>query len=390
MRTLRNQPFPQDGNDVKFPDGQIRNETDTEPGTPVVRELYGDVITNIYSIIRDSGINFTETEDSEDTQYQLLDALKLFTNKLNDLRQTISVSQESISVMFNLDNIPDNYLFIGKNTDEITKGINYTITSTGNNEYPVIFSNTIPASSVVLSVFNQTGLEIIPISSLSENTQSINTPFGAPLSFNSSDRLLYLSQGNIIDNFPRNYQVELLINSDQSVNDIKILQAVAIKNKLLCFTIRESTLDYQLFYLNLSDLSVLQGEINIPLTSGSNNDPYMYTDGDLIYFTNSNDSINSSGNNNDIGVFSLDETSFELTSSRSFSLDILFQKTTNVFVDPDNSYIYTYINGNLLRFNMDSSSGELIGFFNVVNGAVFRFNGNTYYSNGSLATQWNY
>ena len=48
MRTIRDLPIVQDGNNTLFPDGQIKNETATDPGTPVVREIYGDVITNIY------------------------------------------------------------------------------------------------------------------------------------------------------------------------------------------------------------------------------------------------------------------------------------------------------------------------------------------------------
>ena len=48
MRTIRDLPIVQDGNNTLFPDGQIKNETATDPGTPVVREIYGDVNLSIW------------------------------------------------------------------------------------------------------------------------------------------------------------------------------------------------------------------------------------------------------------------------------------------------------------------------------------------------------
>ena len=51
MRVLKNLNVPQDEDAAKFPDGQIQNQTATVAGTPVVREVYGDILTNRLSII---------------------------------------------------------------------------------------------------------------------------------------------------------------------------------------------------------------------------------------------------------------------------------------------------------------------------------------------------
>src|SRR5690606_8659761 len=112
---------------------QIRNENadGTILGTPVVREIYGDILTNIYAIIKNAGLDFTETEDSETTQYQLLDALKVFFNKTNDLQQLLTVNALNINSAFSFDNMPENYVFIGKLTEDISAGVNYSLNSLG-------------------------------------------------------------------------------------------------------------------------------------------------------------------------------------------------------------------------------------------------------------------
>ena len=89
MRTIKNLPVPKEQDLVKFPNSTILNETDTNDGTPVVREIYGDFITNIYAFLVDRGIIPNEIEDNEVNGYQFLDALKLNVNKLNDVRRVL-------------------------------------------------------------------------------------------------------------------------------------------------------------------------------------------------------------------------------------------------------------------------------------------------------------
>ena len=48
-----------------FPFGAIINETDTEDGTPVVREIYNDLLVNCYKILTLAGITPNGGEDSE-------------------------------------------------------------------------------------------------------------------------------------------------------------------------------------------------------------------------------------------------------------------------------------------------------------------------------------
>ena len=47
MRTLKQLGFIHDVNYTLFPQGAILNETDNNDGTPVVREVYGDILSNV-------------------------------------------------------------------------------------------------------------------------------------------------------------------------------------------------------------------------------------------------------------------------------------------------------------------------------------------------------
>jgi len=57
MRTIKLIPgIAKNTDTTKFPDSTIKNEVDGDEGTPVVEEIYGDVLTNIYKLLRLSGV----------------------------------------------------------------------------------------------------------------------------------------------------------------------------------------------------------------------------------------------------------------------------------------------------------------------------------------------
>jgi hypothetical protein len=391
MRTLRQLPVAQDGNDSKFPNGQIKNQDNVALGTPVVRELYGDIITNIYKIIESTGIEFTQDEDSEDTQYQLFDALKIFTNNLNDLEQVLTVNEQAISVGFNIDGLPNRYLFMGKLTEAISSEEVYSIQGTGEESYAINPTQNIAASSIVLVVLNSAGTTIMNLSSESSTmNESLNVSFGDPLSFNSSNTLLYFANGDILTDTPASFKIEESIQVAEATANVKVVQTIAFKNKLICLTLNTSSLKYKAFAFALSDLTTIEGEINIPDTEGVDNQPYMYCDGEFLYFTNSGITINSTTDNFRIGKFSFDEINLTINSVSFFEIDSTFEKTTNVFINKDNQLLYSFTNGSLISYSFDSAPKIEVGFFNTVNGLVFKFNNSTYYSNGENAKKWNY
>lgn len=393
MRTIRQLPIPQDGDNTKFPDGQIRNETTTETGTPVVREIYGDILTNIYKILRDAGITPNQQEDSETNGYQLLEALKVFANNTNDKRQLLNVSATNITAGFNFDNMPQNYVFIGIVSEALDVNESYDLLSGlgGSASYAVNLTTDIPASSTVLVIVNSTGSTILSIGAAltSQSTAILTTAFGTPLSFNDSSTLYYLSQGVIMTDYPRAYDVHSVIEGELG-KPIAFIDAILFKKKLLCLCFDPDTLHYRIFAFNESNLNALDGEVNFDTDTGVDNQPYMYCDGKFLYFTNTKDPINGSINDFEVLQCNFDESALEITAVSPLTLDNRFEKTTNVFIDADGQKIYTFIAGTLYSYPFNGSNRTQVGFFPTIDGVVFEFNKNTYYSNGNVATQWAY
>lgn len=391
MRTIKGQGFPQDGNDVKWPDGQIRNETLGVSGTPVVRELYGDIVTNVYKILRYAGVEPTETEDGENTQYQLLEALKKFANELNDIQQVVTVDDLVMTVVFNFDSLPDDYVFIAKVTEDVIANEDYEISGSGDKTYNLMTPVTIPASSLVLVTLNEDGCSISQLNSnLDLSGKYISTPFGTPLSFNDSNRMLYYSDGILFDDAPRSFLIRNRIQTFAGSLNVEICDVIFHKKRLICLTLDTNTLEYKIYCFSDADLNTVLGASDIALSNADNNVPYMYCDGDFVYFSNSTAEVNDSANDNDFAKFRFDANSLEFVYVTTFDIDASFQKTTNVFLDGANAKLFTFISGELISYEFGTAVIENLGFFNTLDGVVFKFNKYTYYSNGEISTRWQY
>lgn len=394
MKTIKGQPIAQDGNDALFPDGQIRDKTLTQAGTPVVRGVYGDVLTNIYAILRDAGIEPNQQEDSETNGYQLLDALKVFVNDLNDIQQLLTVSDDEINTTFNFDNLPDNYIFFGKVTESLVFGDDYTLKSgdEGTASYPVTIVADIDASSIVMVVLNESGTNLFNLTSLfaQASEEVINTPFGTPLGFNELKKVLYLSSGYILSDLPESFAVQNSIRVYASDGNINVIDAIVHKKKLICLTYNDMTFEYKIFCFNASDMNTVVGEVPFQVSNVTNNQPYMYCDGEYVYFTNSTSDANDSPNDFDIAKFYFSDIPLSLSYAGSFSIENTFEKTTNVFFDKSLNCLYTFVSGQLAKYNIATSTKTDIGVFNTIDGAVFKLNNNTYYTNGGVATKWMY
>jgi len=389
MRTIKGQNFPQDGNDLIFPDGQIRNETPTDTGTPVVRELYGDIIVNIYKILRYAGIQPNELEDSEVSGYQLLNALKKFANELNDIQQVLTVHALNITALFNFDHLPDNYVFIGKITEDVLPGLNYTIKGSGDDEFPLVSPVIIQASSLVLVTLNEAGCSIAQLNQVSTLADKyLGTPFGTPLSSNSSNKMLYYADGVLFDDNPKSYLIKNRIQTYSSNLNLEICQVIFHRKHLICLTIDTVTFEYKIYCFEQGDFNTVVGESNIAVDNSVNNFPYMYSDSSFVYFSNSTDELNGSNDDFSFGKFLFNIGTLAMQYAGGFGVENSFQKTTNAFISED--MIYTFISGELNSYKFGTDNVEFLGLFNTIDGVVFKFNGSTYYSNGEIAAKWGY
>ena len=384
MRTIRDLPIVQDGNNTLFPDGQIKNETATDPGTPVVREIYGDVITNIYKIIRDAGVDFTETEDSERTQYQLLDALKVFVNELNDVLQVLTVDENDVSINVDLDNLPNNYVFIGQVSELLASSETYDLTGTGDNSYVFSTDSDIKANSQVLLVIqNSSVAKIIDLSKETSQT-TISLPYSGVLSYNSTNTSYYLSDGFILNNGPEATNVQQVIRVDQNDNDILIYDAVIHKGALICMAKTDAATVYDIYVFTLTNLNTVANKLTVTQQASTDHVPYLFADAGFIYLSNNG---NNTADNFKVRSYFLGLKPFTLTQSSDLTLNSDFQKSTNYFIK--DSKFFTFINGNLYSYPFTGGTRNFEKFLNNTNGQVFTQDSKIYFKSGFIGNLWN-
>lgn len=376
MRVLRQLGVAQDTDLTKFPDGQIQNEDEStgKEGTPVVREVYGEIITNIYAILRDAGITANGIEDNEIAGYQLLDALKQFSNNTNDLEQIISVSGAELTVGLDISVLPDKFVFIGRLSDALSNGVNYTLNDTVN----LTVNKDILASSNVICILDQSGVRLIDLSSLEDENTSLHTPFGAPLSFNDTSTVYYLSKGVIMTDHPVSYNIQNSIRVSSGEFSSVVTDAIIFNGKLIVTYVFGALFDTS--RVAIFDMTDLNSVVNYNVRSVGVNQ-YMYCDGSFVYFTNYLDG----------GDYAIEKNTFSGTAFNfvsNFDIDSTFVKTTNVFIKNDN--LYTFTNGNLYSYPLGTGNRSLAGNYPITNGVVFSHNNIIYYSNGNFASKWNF
>jgi hypothetical protein len=390
MRTIGNLPIPKKvGSEFPF-NATIQNETATEQGTPVIEQIYGDLLMNFYKLMSLCGVTPSETQDNNLTQFQIIDALKLFSNELNDLNQLIKVDGLDLGVSFDFDLLPEDYIFIGKLAEDILASNNYTINGLGSNSYSINSNVDINALQTVLITLKASGSTITLIDGLnSVNDNLINVSFERPLSFNNSNKMYYYFSGKIITDEPRAYNIQNTIQVYGSNLDLSVVDIIVHKNKLICLCFDSSATTYRIFCFQTTNLSVVESEVFIPSSSSTNYEPYMFSDANHVYFTNSSSTLNISSADNEIGKFLFDETTFEFIPISDFELQDDFEKTTNTVISGSSDYFYTFVSGNLWKYEVSTATREFLGAFNTIDGRIFKFNSKTYYTNGSVATKWN-
>lgn len=67
-----------DAPNAEYPSGRIRNEDSPVVGTPIIEELYGDIIQFFHKLIRLGGITLNGLPESETNTFQLIEALQSY------------------------------------------------------------------------------------------------------------------------------------------------------------------------------------------------------------------------------------------------------------------------------------------------------------------------
>lgn len=383
MRTIKNLVVPQN-DDAKFPFSTIKNETDTEEGTPVVEEIYGDVLTNLYKLLQATGIVPTGTQDSDTSQYQILEALKKLPNTLNDIEQILTLTGTVWSIPLPIELLPNKYFFLARATDAYSNGGTYTFKGSGATEYP-FSSSGFKASDELLLIIDTSGVRAYSLAFLETVTDDVFTVMGLPIAFNDSNKMYYQSGGNMISDTPSINYLESIIRVDVS-NGTVIVNDILISNGyVLCFCLIPASNTYFFRQFALTDLSVSFAVtlVGTSFANSSDFEPYVYAKQATVYVTNA---MNSSANDYSITKLIYNVGAATLTLASSLNLDVTFEKTSNSVVK--NELLYTLVTGVLSSYSLTTGTKTVLGDYGSINGNLFGFNGKTYFSSGEVAKAW--
>lgn len=383
MRTIKNLAIPQNS-DPKFPFSTIRNETDTEDGTPVVEEIYGDILTNAYKLLQSVGLVPTGTQDSDTSQYQILEALKLLPNSLNDIEQVLSLSATTWGISFNLDYLPNKYVFVARASEDYVAGTSYSFKGSTATEYP-FSSSGFKASDELLVIIDQSSVRAYSLSSLGGSSSEVFTVMGTPVAFNDTTKVWYQEEGKLMSDVPSVDYLENIIRVDISNGTVLLNDIFVLNGYVLCFCVIPATNDYFFRQFVLTDLSVSQA-VSLSGASFSNASdfiPYVYAKQGLVLISND---MNTTTDDFSLSKFVYNPVGAVLTLSSTIDLDVSFVKTTNAAIKGD--LLYTMISGILESYNVVSGTKLSLGTYSGVAGQIFGFNGEVYFTAGDVAKKW--
>lgn len=390
MRSVKQLPVgtPQNTDATKFPDGGVINETNTTQGTPIVEEIIGDILVNMYALLRAVKMSPNGTQDGATSQYQILSALRLLTNNLNDSEQVLTLTGSVFSIPLNLALFPNKYFIFAKSFNDYNSSNVYTFKGNGTGGDNLIYnfsSSGFKDGDEVLLIIDNSGVKAYSLSgSVSSVVNDIFTPFGTPLSFNDSDLIWYKSENNVFNDKPESFNIKNTVVSFYGT-ECNVLDTVIIKGYLLCLIYEISSTSYKLVKFDISNLNSLT-EVNMvgldfPLSEDNN--PYLYTDGNIIYI--SNDCGNSATDGN-LSSFSINSDLTVFTFTGTVSLND-FEKTNNLVIKEN--LAYTLISGDLNQYDMSNGDKIFGNNFPTFIGLLFSFNKFIYYTNGEVAKKWN-
>lgn len=384
MRTIKNLIVPQNS-DPKFPYSTILNETDTNDGTPVVEEIYGDVLTNLYKILQTAGITPTGTQDSDTSQYQLLEAIRKLPNLLNDIEQVLTLNSLQWTVPFVLEFLPNKYFFIARASADYVSGTSYTFKGAGAAVYNFTSSG-FKSSDELLVIIDQSNVRAYSLSALgSTATAEVFTVMGTPVAFNDSNKLWYLDSGQLLSDVPSVATLEATIRIDVADGTVLLNDVFIMSGYALCFCLVPGTNVYFFRQFNVNDFSASTA-VTISGTSFSSVSdfaPYVYAESGSVYVTNG---MNSTANAYTIAKLTYNSGSGTLTFVSTTNIDNTFVKTTNAAIKT--GLLYTMISGALNSFNLTSGAKVSLGSYSGVAGQIFGFNGQVYFSSGECAKKW--
>ena len=360
MRTIKNLQVPKELDLVKFPNSTILNETDTNDGTPVVREIYGDFITNIYAFLVDRGIIPNEIEDNEVNGYQFLDALKLNVNKLNDVHRVLENVSENvyrIDIDFNL--ISNRYPIFVKSPENILlsesfRKIIYLEDSKGVRKI-INFNKQIFSGDELLLIISDevTAVNLIH-NDLYEDKVELNIQ-GVPLSYSTSNLNDYMSDNTLIYNDGSSIDLSQFLDPNIIIRDM-----VLLNDFYFIFCIDSSNDKLHLYKYKRGDNNV--EEILIQGINDNNQTPGLRTSSAQMYVFKNNIAFSHKGGNvfnpYIISMFNYDGSNL-LKYVSDVTLDNSFSGSSSYFMENDSIIMADTLSQDLYKYNFSGGKESI-------------------------------
>lgn len=390
MRTVKHLPngIGKETDLAKFPDSTIVNETENNDGTPVVREIYGDILTNFYKILRLTKETANGGEDNEVNGYQLVNALRKFTNELNDVEQQLNLTDDQFSINLDLSILPNKYVCFARAVEDYVSSNTYTFTGSNDGELPFLAPVPFKSGDVVLLVIDTSAVRaysIVPAAASTVQTE-IYTPFGLPVAYNNSDKIWYQEEGFLLSNLPETHDLQAAIRVAATDGTLLVYEMLVINSFVYCLVFAPNTQIYRVYRFALSALNTpsLVTIIGGAFPVGLDNKPNVYTDGETLYITNQ---TGNSVNNYTLSKYTFDHNAGTLNYSGSINIDPSFTKSTNCIIKSNN--LYELVNGQLNKYDLGTGVKSFIGVFTGNIGLLFNFKNNGYFSSGEISKLWN-
>lgn len=377
MKVLGNLPVEKDSSS-DYPFGaNIQNETDTVSGTPVVREIYGDVLMNIYRLLELANITPTNTEDNGSTQYQIVEALKKLPNSLNDIEQVLTLTGSVWSVPFDLSILPNKYFFIARASHGYVNAT--TFKGTGVLELP-FSSSGFNASDELLVIIDSLGVRAYSLTKLIEAPTFLNTIISTPIRYTLGNELFYLDSGKLYKNL-QVWDLQNLIRVDQSDGALILQNAFIMQGHIVCVVKNPSTVNYEFYAFDLLDLNTVIGlTTDWVQTPSVDYLPEFYANNQYMFVSNK---ANTSANDYEFYGLVFDPNINLLFFSYDVDFGVSYNKTSNGTVLNDVLYILN--SGVISYFDINNGAGVVLGNFTALSGHLFSLGGALYLNQTSIA-----
>lgn len=394
MRTLKTSlpSYPQDTS-INFPFGTIINQIQngdvvTVEGTPVTREVLGDILTNAYKMLDITNVVPNNVEDSDATSYQLIEAFQRLPNALNDSKKFLGYSGNLWSIDLDFSILPNDYFCFVSSSRNYDRTLHTTIRdANGLTRSFTCATDFITGENLILFISSTAVFAL----SLESPLKLINEVFlsSIPLGYNESDKLYYLDNGVVKTDTPSAIYVEQLLRSSFESNII-LSEVVLLRNRLLCLAFLPTTSTYKIYQILLSDVGTATETTLVGFTfpTGVDRSPFFF--GEIINNTYNVYLTNDCGNDvldNKICKLNYDFNTNTLTKVSTVEISTNYTKTTNTVIK--NNLMYVLVNGALKRYDLSTGiETSLTIFSGGIAGQLFAFNKNIFYSTGEIAKRW--